>query len=78
MSPLRAGVVMKLWSRGWSGCGAGGGKHGIGAAVRVCTDQRPLTPKGGMLPAPWPHSFQHKEKTGQETTISGEPEVFFT
>ena len=69
---------MKLQSRVWSRHGAGGGERGIGATAWVCTDQRPLAPKGGMLPAPLPHSFQHKEKTRQENTVSGEPEVFFT
>lgn len=68
---------MELRSRVWSSHG-GGGEKGIFATARVCTDQRPLALEDGMLPAPPPHSFLHKEKTGQEITVSGEPELFFT
>lgn len=77
MNPLRAGGVMELRSGVCSSHGAGG-EWVIVATPRVCTDQRPLALEGGMLPAPPPHSFLHKEKTGQETTVSGELELFFT
>lgn len=65
MNPLRAGGVMELRSGVWSSHGAAG-EWVIVATARVCTDQRPLALEGGMLPAPPPHSFLHKEKRAKK------------